>query len=48
MIYIPVSSQTRQLIPFKIAQTELELQDHDSIMLDEVTKLEMSGLFRLV
>lgn len=45
--YIPISSQTRQIIPHKISKTNLELQDYDIIMLDEVTRIDMSGLFRL-
>ena len=31
LFYIPVSSQTRQIIPFKVQQTHLELQDTDWI-----------------
>ena len=47
MVYIPVSSQVRQIIPHKISQTNLELQDYDTIMLDAVTRIDMMGLFRL-
>ena len=38
----------RQIIPFKISKTELELQDVNMIMLDDWTKTEMSDLFKLV
>ena len=42
--YIPVSSQVRQIIPHKVQKTQLELQDYDSIMLDEWTKIDMNVL----
>ena len=47
ILYIPVSSQIRQIIPHKIQETHLELQDHDSIMLDDLTKVEFEDLFKL-
>ena len=47
LAYIPISSQVRQIIPHKISQTNLELQDYDTIMLDSVTLIPMTGLFRL-
>ena len=45
--YIPVSSQNREIISFKIQKTNLELQDSDIIMLDEVTLLQLDDLFTL-
>ena len=45
--YIPISSQNREIIPHKIVQTYLELQDYEVIKLDSVTRIEMSDLFRL-
>lgn len=35
--YIPVSSQVRQIIPYKLLQTHLTLQDYDVIELDSLT-----------
>ena len=35
--YIPVSSQVRQIIPYKLLQTHLVLQDYDVIELDSLT-----------
>ena len=37
IIYIPISSQNREIISFKVQTTNLELQDYDTMMLDEVT-----------
>lgn len=42
-----MSSQVRQIVPHKIAKTNLELQDYDTIMLDKVTLIPMNSLFRL-
>ena len=37
--YIPISSQVRQIHPYKISMIELELQDYDMIMLNDITML---------
>ena len=42
-----MSSQMREIVPFKIKKTYLELQDHDAIMLDTITMIEKQNLFRL-
>ena len=47
IIYIPISSQIKQVIPFKIQRTHLELQDYQHVMLGEITEIEMDNLFRL-
>ena len=45
--YIPISSQNREVISYKIQKTDLELQDYDIIMLDDLTKLNYDDLFSL-
>ena len=45
--YIPVSSQTRQLIPFKMSMSNLYLQDGLEIELGDVTLYHEKGLFML-
>ena len=45
--YIPISSQVRQINPFNIQQTNLELQDYETIQLDEWTEMEKDYLFKL-
>ena len=45
--YIPISSQNREVISYKIQKTDLELQDYDIIMLDDLTKLHYDDLFSL-
>lgn len=47
ILYIPVSSQTRQLIPFKLSVSNLYLQDSSSIELGDVTLHEEAGLFAI-
>ena len=37
--YIAVSSQTRNINPFKIVQTHIELQDYEAIQLDDWTEM---------
>ena len=46
--YIPISSQVRQIIPFKVEQTNLSLQDYDIIQLDSWTETVNLDLFKLV
>ena len=43
--YIPIASEVRQIIPYEIKQTHIELQDYDTIELDEYTELEFEDLF---
>ena len=45
--YIPVSSQTKQIISYKVQRTKLELQDYESIKLDEITLIDIDDLFRV-
>ena len=45
--YIPVSSQTRNINPYKIVQTHLELQDYEAIQLDDWTEMAKYDLFTL-
>ena len=47
LAYIPISSQTRQIVPFKVENTRLELQDYDTAMLDAVTRININNIFRL-
>ena len=37
----------RQIVPHKVRRTVLELQDYDSIMLDEWTMINLEFLFRI-
>ena len=45
--YIPISSQNREVISYKIQKTNLELQDNDVIMLDELTLTDFEDLFTI-
>ena len=45
--YIPVSSQIRQIIPFKLEQTELSLQDNPAIKMADLTAISVTNLFTL-
>ena len=45
--YIPISSQVRQLIPFRVNVADLYLQDNLNIELDELTLDVRKGLFKL-
>ena len=45
--YVPISSQTRQLIPFKVSPADIELQDSMGIELGDITLEKKSNLFRL-
>ena len=45
--YIPISRSIRSLVPYKIAQTRLELQDTDLIEINEFTLDERDDLFTL-
>ena len=47
ILYIPVSSQVRQLIPFRVNVADLYLQDNMNIELDELTLDIKKGLFKL-
>ena len=48
IVYIPISSQVRNTHPFKLQQTQLDLQDRDFIQLDDWTALDHEDLFTLV
>ena len=37
----------RQIIPFKISNTYLELQDFDTMQLDYITRIDIDSLFRI-
>ena len=37
----------RQISPHKVRRTVLELQDYDSIKLDDWTRLDLENLFRI-
>ena len=45
--YIPISSQIRQTVPFRLKQTHLTLQDYDTINLNQFTVIKKSNLFKL-
>lgn len=45
--YIKVSSQMRQLIPFELQKTSLELQDYNFVNLEDFTEIEFDHLFKL-
>ena len=45
--YIPISSQTRQLIPFKLSVKDIELQDNIGIELGSITRDNLSNLFMI-
>ena len=45
-IWLPVSTQVQQTIPFKISSTQLFLQD-EYINLDELTELDDARVFKL-
>ena len=45
--YVPISSQVRNIHPFAVRQTTLELQDHDLIQLDDWTGNSHEDVFRL-
>ena len=45
--YIAISSQTREIIPFKVEMTNLELHDNELMMLDELTWVKYDDLFKL-
>ena len=47
LAYIPVSSQVRSIVPFKVEKTVLELQDYDFAMLDSITRIDIDNLFRI-
>ena len=47
LMYIPISSQLREIIPLKITTTELELQDNAMIMLDAVSMIRLNDLFKV-
>ena len=47
LAYIPISSQIRQIVPFKVEKTRLELQDYDTAMLDDLTRININNIFRL-
>lgn len=47
LVYIPISSQIRQLIPFQVNIADLYLQDKLHIALDELTLDYKEGLFKL-
>ena len=46
--YIPLSSQMREIIPFKVEMTNLELHDNALMMLDELTWVKHDNLFKLI
>ena len=47
IVYIPISSQVRNIHPFALRQSHLELQDHDLIQLDDWTGNFHEDLFNL-
>lgn len=46
-MYVPISSQTREIVPFNVQTTNLQLQDYKEIMLGPVTMIDLQDLFRL-
>ena len=46
--YLPISSQMREIVPFKVEMTHLELHDNDIMMLDELTWIKHDNLFKLI
>ena len=47
IVYIPISSQVRNIHPYTLRQSHLELQDHDLIQLDDWTGNFHEDLFNL-
>ena len=45
MTYIPISSQIRQISQYRVHLAHLELQDYDTINLDQVTVINLENLF---
>jgi len=45
--YIPISTQVRNINPFKVQQTTTKLQDYDTVELDDWTILKKENLFTL-
>ena len=45
MTYIPISSQIRQISQYRVQMAHLELQDYDTINLDQVTVINLENLF---
>ena len=48
IVYIPISSQIRQIVPFKVTQTSAELRDNPVIDMDKTTMHTNDELFTLV
>ena len=44
---MPVSSQVRQIVPYKVDQTHLSLQDYNTVELDSLTVSNKVDLFKL-
>ena len=42
-----VNTQVQQTIPFKISSTQLYLQDHRFVNLDDLTELDEASIFKL-
>lgn len=38
LLYMPINSQVREIVPYKVQLTELELQDNMSMMLGDLTR----------
>ena len=47
LAYIPISSQIREISQYRVQMANVELQDYDSIMLDEATLIQLESLFTI-
>ena len=47
LVYLPVSTQAREIIPYKVQLTELELQDNMGMMLGDLTMREKDDIFEI-
>ena len=45
--WVQVNTQVQQTIPFKISSTQLYLQDHTFVNLDDLTELDEASIFKL-
>ena len=47
LVYLPINTQVRQNIPYKVQLTELELQDNMGMMLGDLTKDQKDDIFEI-
>ena len=47
LLYLPINSQVREIVPYNVQLTELELQDNIGMMLGDLTKQEKDDIFEV-